>query len=370
MIAYTLAADDGKRFDSKFEIDSSGIVLHSRGGTKGKDAINPDYSKVLRTLLRRLGDHKLLIAGAWVVSHRVQNLAASDREILANTDADHPPEELFRIMTSRMQKVGRGKDINGVRGNPTKRVRIQLQNIISDAELASALQATAVDVDLRSQKRLPAEDLNKITSEHVWNAVQLLLNGTVHSAFGKSTDFDLIADDGTKLPPKAVFGMAGSEALGFKVLPKHFSGGEGTPCFRILRAAGYLIERKQGQTQTSITNPLPADEQWTEGKSKLVSHVEKERGRGMARAKKAQFRRLHGGKLFCEKCKIDPVETYQSEHGEACIEVHHQAIQVQNMNEGHTTKLADLQCLCANCHRLEHRLLKASVSEGVSVNGF
>lgn len=58
---------------------------------------------------------------------------------------------------------------------------------------------------------------------------------------------------------------------------------------------------------------------------------------------------------------MDPIEIYGSEHGEACIEIHHRATQVQNMTEGHVTKLDDLQCLCANCHRIVHRVLKTQV---------
>jgi len=103
------------------------------------------------------------------------------------------------------------------------------------------------------------------------------------------------------------------------------------------------------------------NDQWTEGKPRLVTHVRKERGAGLAKAKKAEFRRLHG-KLICERCGTDPVVEYQSEHGEACIEVHHNTVQVQDMDEGHMTTLEDRQCLCANCHRFVHRLLKSQFS--------
>jgi 5-methylcytosine-specific restriction protein A len=62
--------------------------------------------------------------------------------------------------------------------------------------------------------------------------------------------------------------------------------------------------------------------------------------------------------LFCERCCADPIEIFGSEHGEACIEVHHARVQVGQMPEDHTTRLEDLQCLCANCHRFVHRLLR------------
>lgn len=33
------------------------------------------------------------------------------------------------------------------------------------------------------------------------------------------------------------------------------------------------------------------------------------------------------------------------------------------MTEGHVTTLEDLQCLCANCHRLLHAFLRAEKDE-------
>jgi 5-methylcytosine-specific restriction protein A len=206
--------------------------------------------------------------------------------------------------------------------------------------------------------RLPAETLNKATPEYIWRAVQLLLAGDATHSFGPSTDYDLIADDGQRLPPKAVFGVALSMALaGAKIEPKHFTAGDSSVCFRLLRAAGYEVVLK-GEPGADRDPEVNVDEGWTEGKPKLVAHVKRERGYGISRAKKAEQRRLHG-RLFCERCKLDPVEHYKTKEAEACIEVHHAATHVSEMSEGHITTLDDLQCLCANCHRLLHALLRA-----------
>jgi predicted HNH restriction endonuclease len=97
-----------------------------------------------------------------------------------------------------------------------------------------------------------------------------------------------------------------------------------------------------------------------EGRPKLMQHLRRERAAGLASAKKASFIREHG-KLFCELCSMDPVATYGEFDGPACIEVHHHSIQVENMGENHRTKLKDLQCLCANCHRIVHRQLKEAL---------
>ncbi|NPT56053.1 hypothetical protein GNZ13_15985 [Paraburkholderia sp. 5N] len=49
---------------------------------------------------------------------------------------------------------------------------------------------------------------------------------------------------------------------------------------------------------------------------------------------------------------------YGQEEAEACIEVHQASTHVSEMGEGHKTTLDDLQCLCANCHRIVHKVLR------------
>jgi predicted HNH restriction endonuclease len=89
---------------------------------------------------------------------------------------------------------------------------------------------------------------------------------------------------------------------------------------------------------------------------RIVRHLERERRPGLAKAKRTAFIKEHG-KLSCEDCGMTPAEVYGSDVGEACIEVHHHALRVAEMDAGHETKLSDLKCLCANCHRLLHRRL-------------
>jgi predicted HNH restriction endonuclease len=155
-----------------------------------------------------------------------------------------------------------------------------------------------------------------------------------------------------------MFGVAASEALGYEVKPKHFTAGVESFCFRALEEAKFIVVPKNFTADNGLpTVNSGADREWIEGSPKMRKHLRRERSPGLREAKKAEFRRLHKGKLFCESCKEDPVEKY-GEHGEACIEVHHDKIQVSEMDAGHKTKLEDLQCLCANCHRYEHRRLK------------
>jgi hypothetical protein len=216
--------------------------------------------------------------------------------------------------------------------------------------------------DNGSTRRLPAETLGSVTAEHIWNAIKKLGEPGFNHGYGPSTDFDLVTEDGERFPPKAVFGLAATEALGFDVLPKHFLGGRGTACFRILENAGYTIVPKDEDIHP-IELPVSQDDRlWTEGEPRLVAHLRRERASGLAQAKRNWFVRTHG-RLFCERCGLDPVVTYSGVHRNACIEVHHNVVSVADMIKGHDTKLDDLQCLCANCHRVVHRLLKLELEK-------
>lgn len=356
-MTYTISTDEEIPLDADFDLLESTIILHSRGGAKGKGARNSDYAAALRLVLERLNAEGINVRAAWVDSSHVQDLPFKARRIFLPEDRDATPEQMYSRMTSRMAKIGHVSGVGKGGGNRTKRIRIRLLTRLAVPDLARVIGASENHDDAKRNKRLPAELLNSVSADHVWSAVQKFMKGYKDNRYGPSSEYDLIADDGSRLPPKAVFGLAATEALGFDVLPEHFSAGDGGPCYRLLRNAGYAIVPKGDLGLISEKSSPPVDEEWTEGQPKLVSHVKKERGRGLSAAKKALFKRLEG-KLFCERCKLDPVAYYKTEDAEACIEVHHRATQVKDMREGHTTRLEDLQCLCANCHRLVHKQLK------------
>ena len=100
----------------------------------------------------------------------------------------------------------------------------------------------------------------------------------------------------------------------------------------------------------------PDDFSFTEGSKTQVNHLKSERARGLAEAKRTHFREKYG-KLFCEKCSMDPIKFYGSNFGESCIEVHH-VIPLSESKGQRITNLDDLQCLCASCHRVVHREMR------------
>lgn len=70
------------------------------------------------------------------------------------------------------------------------------------------------------------------------------------------------------------------------------------------------------------------------------------------RTMKIKQMRHRGRALRCEVCDFDFARTY-GDLGEGYIEVHHATpLHVSGLRE---TKLEDLACLCANCHRMCHR---------------
>lgn len=352
-MAYRIV-DGGQVLDAHVELDGSDIRLLSRSGRRGApDARNSDYGPGLRAILTQLADGKIQVLEAWVDSAGVQHLPLADRSILGPEDGAPAPSEQFTLLSQRMHRIGRSDDRPG--GNNNKLIRLRTD--AAPTALRAALQLTSTDRDLRSIDRLSDADLRRVGPRHIWRAVEALRAGATIAPFAPSTDYDVLLEDGTRLPPKAVFGRAATEALGFAVGPRHFSAGRGTVCFQSLEAAGFPIVARSAPGPTDTSD----DERgWVEGAPRLVGHLKRERARGLSQAKKDAFRAEHGGRLFCEDCGIEPSDHYGDDLADACIEAHHTRIAVAEMEDGHVTRLEDLRCLCANCHRLEHARLRAA----------
>ena len=261
---YQLISDGDIPIDAHLELDGNDIVFHSRGGKRGApNQRNSDYGSGLRLLLQRLAVAKISVDRAWVDSDRVQNVPIEHREILGEADRNLSPEQCFTLLSSKMKSVGQSGDGRQQGGNSTKRIRVKLAGNPTQGQLIEALKLKLAYKDTRALKRLPADQLHKVTPEHVWNAIEKLLGGNEKHGFGESTDYDLLIDDGVRLPPKAVFGVAASEALGFELLPENFSAGLKSPCFRILAECGYEIVLKA--PGTALETIIPPDREWVEG---------------------------------------------------------------------------------------------------------
>lgn len=351
--------------DAKIELDGSDLLLHSRGGaTGGRPARNTNYEKALLVIIQRLHADKHMIDAVFLDSKVARKKLEEHRLLADAAEIDGLSDEaVVALVRQRASRWGQAPGTRG--GNSTKALRIRVLNL-DQSNLRSTLglikweTACARNSDL---KPLSAEEQRKVSLDDVRRSVARLLNGEDAPNFSESTDYDVVASDGTLLAPKKVFGLALEEALGIEAFPKHFSAGWNQPCFQIIRAAGFEVVRKGftgpdlDKLEEGLTDLLldGADRLALEGDIRLVTHFRRERAPGLSKRKKAAFIQEHG-RLYCERCNMDPVAEYGVD-GDACIEVHHAHVQVKDMREGHQTNLAELQCLCANCHRITHREL-------------
>jgi len=351
---YQILSDDNKPLDAYFDVDDSTIIFHGAVTREGqRDAID-DYSRGLCKLLEGLEvvGHQVLMA--YVDSSHLQHLPLAKRAILNGDDRSLSATEQVLQMMSRMQAEFFSTADTRKGKVHARRIRVQVASHKVISELLSVLMTLETSKDFRHEDRLPVSELEKVTPEDLFRAVGIFLDGFKEHGFGESKDYDLLLDDGVRFPPKAVFGTAATFAVGYLVRPRHFVGGDDSACFRILRRSGYKIVGK-GDSPPGDFGQGWIDFEWSEGTLKLRTHLRRERSTSAREAKKAAFRRQYGGRLFCERCGENPVEKYRTEHAEACIEVHHAYLQVAEMKANHRTRLEDLQCLCANCHRLVHR---------------
>lgn len=252
------------------------------------------------------------------------------------------------------------------KANKRGEYRIRIHNAEQARDTLAWLQETGAWSDIiervggagliARERELAPETFDAVTAEHFLQAARMLARGFSDHPFHESTDYDVLFD-GHRLSPKALLGVAAKLALGRQLSPSDFRGGRETVCFRLIAAAGYTILSKKEKAAREPS--LSAEERrWTEGNVRLVTHLRRERGAGLASAKRASFRAARG-KLCCERCGLDPIEYFGDLDGEACIEVHHRKETIANMAPGHQTELEDLECLCANCHRFVHRQMKS-----------
>lgn len=352
-MAYQIVSE-GAVLDAHVEIQGNDLRLYSRSGKTGSPtARNADYAPGLRALLEQLNAAGVSIVEAFVDSGRVQTMPLDDRRILSAEDAGISPSEQFVRLSQRMRRVGRTGDQPG--GNNNKLIRLRTN--VGTQVLKAALHLAPASMNVRALNRIPQADFDRVKPHHIWMAVEALRGETDWAPYSPSIDYDVLLEEGVRLPPKAVFGRAASEALGFPVLPRHFSGGLGATCFVSIEKAGFAIVPKSA-AQPATTVPAAEEGGWLEGAPKLRNHLRRERARGLSRAKKSAFMEANDGRLFCEICECEPIVDHADPLADACIEVHHREMMIASMAEGHVTKLDDLQCLCANCHRLIHARLR------------
>jgi len=111
----------------------------------------------------------------------------------------------------------------------------------------------------------------------------------------------------------------------------------------------------QHVTEAPLSSYDEGEPQFAEGMVFTTMHKRTERNRGVRRALMASRRRTGG--LRCDACSItNPTAT--NSFDDAIFEAHH-LIPLSTTGERKTT-VSDVALLCANCHRLMHRLIANS----------
>lgn len=337
-----LTAADGSSLNARVEMTDKGIVLHSRSG---KDR-NRHYRFALEMIVGRLKDAGVAYH-VYLDSSPVRSQPLDERRLVFSKSVSAAAQ--FDAMVRAMNA---GSKSHGA----WRRVLITADGT-DPATLGNIVQKQTGGIadDVAGNGRLPASELSKVTPAHVDRAIEQVVAGHAPLGFAPSRDFDVLAPNGARLASKKVFGAALTMARGIAATPQQFSAGLGTPCFRIVEAAGYPIICKDEVVPGGGVDPVDPDMAAAEGARQLVIHLRRERKPALAAAKKrAMIDKL--GYLQCERCQLIPSKEL-GENGDAVIEVHHAVTQVADMNIGHVTRLADLICLCANCHRIVHREL-------------
>ena len=106
-------------------------------------------------------------------------------------------------------------------------------------------------------------------------------------------------------------------------------------------------------------SPIVTDEEYpdeleaSEGRVLTRVHRRRERNSRLVATKKKKVLAETGG-LVCEACGFDFEQTYGN-LGKDFAECHHSK-PVSELKPGEKTKLTDLRIVCANCHRMIHRV--------------
>lgn len=366
---YLIVADNGALLDARVDLNGSSLVLHSQGGsTGGRPARNTGHGPALLAICRRACADDRALERVLIDSRPARKLPEADRVLIRRHELNTlDGDRLATVVRSRLRRFGQVEGVSG--GNSTKQVRFDFNLAPSAIVRLLGLREGEFRLDgttgVPKVRLLTAEQLRPVTALQVRRAVDRLLAGEDAPNFDLSRDYDVLLPTGERLAPKKVFGLAVEQALGIEAFPGHFKAGWSEPCFKTILEAGYDIVDKDAATANAPRShtPPPADpdeQRWAEGSPRFAEHLrnERRRSRKAVAAKRAQVRRHNDGQLACENptCTADWYAIFPLAVAEAVFEIHH-TIPVSTMGEDHETSLDDLQCLCAACHRAEHRRL-------------
>lgn len=368
---YLVAGKNGTRLDARIDLDGSSVVLHSQGGsTGGRPPRNTGHGPALLAICRRARTDDRALERVLIDSQPARNLPEEGRVLIRRDEITSlNGDRLASVVRGRLRRFGQAEGVTG--GNSTKQVRFDFN--LDQTAIVRLLELREGEFPRDGRAGVPevtlltVEELRRVTALQIRRAVDRLLAGEDAPNFAPSRDYDVLLPTGERLAPKKVFGLAVEQALGIEAFPGHFKAGWNERCFKTILEAGYDIVDKVSASAPAPSRhieppPDPDEKRWAEGRPRLAQHLRTERGRSRkaVAAKRAEVRLHNEGRLVCENptCTADWYATFPLAVAvaEAVFEIHHTVL-VSAMDEDHETSLEDLQCLCAACHRAEHRRL-------------
>lgn len=192
--------------------------------------------------------------------------------------------------------------------------------------------------------------VNSLPRSAILNARDLLAQG-VNFRYPDSTEFDVVIENGMRLSPKRLIGLAGLVYYNAPLLSDDFPGGKGTACFRAILNAGLAIKSKIPRNrpmghQVDSTKIAESSSKLPEGCDQParipVTTTIFCRDRDISDFVK---RRANGR---CESCKN--TAPFIRADGEPYLEIHH----ITPLAEGGPDTAENAVALCPNCHRECH----------------
>ncbi|MBB3034685.1 HNH endonuclease [Alteriqipengyuania lutimaris] len=120
------------------------------------------------------------------------------------------------------------------------------------------------------------------------------------------------------------------------------------------------VSRKETQQLLGSVPHTEEEVACVENEVRMVAHFRTERSRSshLPKKKREAVRASNGGRLRCESesCAVDWYTVFPKHIADSVFEVHHRVPLSSDENPVINT-IADLQVLCACCHRAEHRKL-------------
>lgn len=111
-------------------------------------------------------------------------------------------------------------------------------------------------------------------------------------------------------------------------------------------------------SELMLSDPSMPTTLGSEGRRRMVAHMQRERNKKIVDHAKLAFERRYGY-LFCESCGVHLPDAY-GPLADGFIEAHHR-LPLARVEDQIETKTEDLAMLCPTCHRMIHRLEDCSL---------